>query len=188
MALVPGDHVGQGADADRLPAGCTAAPPRVGIECPKQRQRRAADGAQLADEIGEGAGVEFRGWDVGILVEARERRLIAAGDAQRAIRHDALDVREVADDFLHAPFAVPVAVHGAGVRQAAQQHRGLLDLRGEHDDRIGFRNPADVADIMRRNLVRLGTADCPQRHAGLPPSSVTAIAFTVFPSPVSMRR
>ena len=188
MALVTGNDEGKRAHTDRLAARSTAPPPRVGVEGTEQGQRRGARGAQLAHQIGEGPRIELRDGDVGILVESGERRLVSARDPQGAIGHDALDVGEMPDHFLDAPFAARVAVHRGVVGKAVEHGCRLLDLRGAHRDGIELRDPLDVADEVRRDFIGFGTSDRTGRHAGFPPSSVSAIAFTVLLSPVRMRR
>src|SRR6185369_4865879 len=120
--------------------------------------------------------------------EARQRRRVTARDPERAVRHDALGVGEMADHFLDAPFAAAIAIHRVGLGESAQQRRGLFELRCAYDDRIGLRYPFDVADIMRWDFIGLRTADDAGIHGFLPPSSFSAIAFTVLDSPVRMRR
>src|SRR6266550_1965329 len=188
MTLVTGNDEGKRAHTDRLAARSTAPTPRVGVEGTEQGQRRGARGAQLAHQIGEGPRIELRDGDVGILVESGERRLVSARDPQGAISHDALDVGEMPDHFLDAPFAARVAVHRGVVGKAVEDGCRLLDLRGAHRDGIELRDPLDVADEVRRDFIGFGPSDRTGRHAGFPPSSVSAIAFTVLLSPVRMRR
>src|SRR6266516_7968485 len=70
VPLVPGNHVRERADADRL-AICRAAPePGLRVKRPQECQRRCAGGAQLSDEIGERAVVELPDRYVGVLVES----------------------------------------------------------------------------------------------------------------------
>ena len=94
----------------------------------------------------------------------------------------------MADDFLDAPLAAVIAVHRLGLGEAAQHRDRLLDLRRAHHHRIELGHALDVADIMRRDLVGLGASDDARIHDDFPSSSVSAIAFTVFPSPLMMRR
>ena len=188
MALVSGDHEPERAHADRLAARRPAAPPRIGVERAQQRERRGPRGAQLPDEIGQRAAIELGDGDVGVLVESGQRRRVAARDAQRPVGHDALDVGEMADDFLDAPFAAAIAVHRVRLGEAAQQRGRVLDLCRAHDHRIELRDAIHVADVVRRNLVGLGPSNRPRVHGDLPSSSVSAIAFTVLPSRVRIRR
>src|SRR6266576_2773698 len=98
------------------------------------------------------------------------------------------EIGEMPDHFLDAPFAARVAVHRGVVGKAVEDGCRLLDLRGAHRDGIELRDPLDVADEVRRDFIGFGTSDRTGRHAGFPPSSVSAIAFTVLLSPVRMRR
>src|SRR2546430_16337694 len=97
MPSMPRNHVRDRPHADGLAARGAAPPPRIGIECAQQGERRRPGGAQVADEIGERAGVELCNRDIRVLIESRQRRGIAARDPQRPVGHDALDVGEVAD-------------------------------------------------------------------------------------------
>src|SRR5213592_3757348 len=111
MPFVAGNHVRDRPYAHRLAARGAAPSPCIAIECAQQGEGRRPGGAQLADEIGERAGVEPCNRDIRVLIESRQRRGIAARDPQRPVGHDALDVGEVADDFLDAPFTVRVAMY-----------------------------------------------------------------------------
>ena len=188
MALVPGNHVRERADADRLAARDAAPAPGVGVERAQQRHGRRARGTELSEEISERAAVELGDRHIGVLVETGQRCGVAARDPQRAVRHDALDVAQMADDFLDAPLAALVPVHRLRVGEAAQQVDRLFDLRRAHHHRVELGNALDVADIMRWNLVGLRPSGGSRVHDALPPSSVSAMAFTVLPSPVRMRR
>jgi hypothetical protein len=73
---------------------------------------RQVGGAYKPEFVGEGHETPVvigRGGHVVVLVEARERRLVTAADAEGAIAEDALAVDQMADDLPDAPFAGRVA-------------------------------------------------------------------------------
>src|SRR5574341_1200887 len=138
--------------------------------------RRARYGAPPQDRRVSGC----RTWRRG---RKRSRRSWGAASYRRAQcaardTHDTLDVGEMADDLLNAPFAALIAVQSVRFREAAQPRRGFLDLLRADHHRIQLRDALDAADVMRRDLVGLGAPDGALVHAFLPPSSVSDIAFT----------
>src|SRR2546422_9553531 len=80
MPFMPRNHVRDRPHAYRLAARGAAPSPCIGIECAQQGEGRRPGGAQLADEIGEPAGVEPCNPDIRVLIESRQRRGIAARD------------------------------------------------------------------------------------------------------------
>src|SRR5262245_25338954 len=93
-----------------------------------------------------------------VLVEAGQRRLIAAGDADQAIAEDAFAVGDMADQLLHGPFAVGVTVIAPVLRQRPQpielSNLILEQLRWSAIGHLG-----DVAGIEGGEFGRIGTGN-----------------------------
>jgi hypothetical protein len=78
MQFVAGDHICQRADGDFVLAGDAATGPGCFVEIAKQRDRGAADGNVILDEIFERTARERAIADVIVLLESCEGRLISA--------------------------------------------------------------------------------------------------------------
>jgi 3-hydroxyacyl-CoA dehydrogenase len=87
--------------------------PRPGsfVEAAHHDQCRGADRGEFLEQAGRTARFEVPVRHVLVLVEARERSLVAARDPQRAVREDPLRVAQVADHFFHAPLPGRIARH-----------------------------------------------------------------------------
>ena len=105
MQLMPRDDVGQRAHADCILAGDAEPRPRLFIEVAKQRQRGAANGDEVLDQIGQRTLRKRTVADVVVLFEAFEGCGVGARDAEGAVGKDALGIADVAEDFLGAPFS-----------------------------------------------------------------------------------
>ena len=76
-----------------------------------------------------------------VLLERRERCLVAAGDAEGAVLHHPLGVGHVADHFLDRPLVGRVAGLGLGLGQAAVPGHRLVEL-----SRHGLGEVVDILD------------------------------------------
>src|SRR5208283_860205 len=112
MERMAGDDEGEGQDGDFLAAGVAATQPGGVVERAEEGDCGPADGGEFLQQIGEFARGGVRGFDVIVLFEARERGLIAAGDAEHAIGKDALGVIYVTKSFLDGPLAGFIAKVG----------------------------------------------------------------------------
>ena len=109
-------------------------------------------------------GVEPAAGDVGILVEALDRRRIAPSEPQSAIAEDALRIADVSHDFFDAPFPGCVAREGLRLRNAAQQRGGLAAVAHQRLQEIAVGDLADVGAVIGIVLGGRGTWDRGGRH------------------------
>ncbi|HEX6900638.1 MAG TPA: hypothetical protein VF789_13015 [Thermoanaerobaculia bacterium] len=77
----------------------------------KDREVGGADEGEFVNKRYEVPEVIARGGHVVVLVKARERRLVAAADAEGAMAEGALAVDQMTEDLSDAPLAGPVAIH-----------------------------------------------------------------------------
>ncbi len=112
MSLVPRDRVSEAADRQRMAIGNPAPGPCLVVQAAEEQQMRPADQLELMHEDGQGTRVEPAELDVGILVEARQRGRIVAGEPEGTDAEDPFAVDQVADDLLDAP--------GVGARAASR--------------------------------------------------------------------
>src|SRR5262245_46657190 len=105
MEFVAGEGEADGANADLLAVSGAAASPGLGIEVAEQRDRRAAHGDEVFDEVLEGAAGERAVANVVVLLEAFDRGLVATRDAEGTVGEDAFGVVYVAEQFFDAPLA-----------------------------------------------------------------------------------
>jgi hypothetical protein len=93
-----------------------------------------------------------------VLVEAGERRLIAAGDARQAVAEHPLGVGEVADHFLHRPLAVGIRIVALVLGQRRQPFE-LRDLLREEPGRTAVGHFAHVAGVKSSELGCVWSSD-----------------------------
>src|SRR6202035_3679498 len=92
MELVAGDGVGHRPYAHLGAVGDAAARPGLVGQGGEEGEARRAHDLELLRELGQPAAAEGAGPDVGILLEARERRAIGAREPQGAVGEDPLGV------------------------------------------------------------------------------------------------
>jgi len=131
------EDVGQGAGCGGVIAGDAFAEPGGVGQVPQEQDGRAANMLELFQQLGPGAAVEIGGVDEGILVEARERCLVGAGDTEKPVGHDSLSVGDVAEDLLDCPLAWRVAVQVYGFVEGLEELEDRTELVLEGLDWIG---------------------------------------------------
>ena len=155
---VADDDVEQGARADRVAI-------RGSPTFPAGRRRSAHEpdggishGNPIRQELVEWPPIDTGGSHVDVLIESRQRSLIAAGNSKEPIAEDSFHVRHVADDFPDAPFVRGVAKTRLRVRNGGQKGRHSVALRGQIANRIGtVSNASDVACVERGVFIGLWT-------------------------------
>src|SRR6185437_10483710 len=90
--------------------------------------------------------------------------LLAAGEAQRAIRHDPLGVGYVSDDLFDAPLTRLIAEQCVRVRERAKHGARRGRLLVEYLDQVAVGDSRDVPVEVLRVLAFLGTRDAGISH------------------------
>jgi hypothetical protein len=110
----------------------------------EQRERRGAHGGVLVEQVGQPARVEVGRFGIRVGVETRQRRAVAAREAQRAHREDALGVDHVPQDLADAPLAGRVRPQRRRV-QGREQRARLVALARERRQQVAVGHLGDVA-------------------------------------------
>src|SRR6185437_12413429 len=105
MPLMPGDDVEQRPYTHFLAARYAASRQHGLVRMPHELDRRGAYDLQLFQQVTERPAPEIAGRHIRVLIEAGERRGIAAADAQRPIGEDALGIDHMSNDILRRPLA-----------------------------------------------------------------------------------
>lgn len=157
VAGVADDEVGQGVHAHGVGVGLPAPRPGRGAQAPEKEHVRPAEGLELGHQVVQREPVELGRPDVGVLVEARQRRRVAAGEAEGAVAEDPLRVRQVADHLLDAPGVrrVPPVAHG--LRDGTQQGEQVGELRFQGRQHVVLRHERRVGGERGGVLGRTGS-------------------------------
>src|SRR5580693_2380750 len=144
----------QGSHGDGIIACRAAASPSLGIERPKKRKRCCANESEFRDKIGERLLGKISVFYVIVLLKTRQRRLVAARDAEGAVGKYALGVAEVPDDFLDGPFVWSVAEIAVALGARREELGGLEALGFELREHVATLNFGDVSFVERRVFAR----------------------------------
>jgi hypothetical protein len=150
MELMADEDAGDCQDGDRGIIGRTVPQPCFGRKAAKELHIRPTNRFELPGQLFNGSPVELSGRDIAVLIESRQRCLIAAGDSQGAVAHHPFGIGHMADDFLQTPFAFGIA-KAASIRRSEQQLSSLQNLRGKKLEQVSFGYASDVAGIVRMN-------------------------------------
>ena len=146
--LMPGRDVRQCADGYFVLIDNAAPHPGRFVQVAKKGERGAAYRDVVFDDLGQGAVIEWRVADVIILLEAGQRGLVPAANAEGSIREDALSVAHVSEQFFHAPLAGRIADVAIFFFAATQKDQHLSALRIERREDVVSLHLGNVAYVI----------------------------------------
>src|SRR5208283_1117862 len=121
VPLVPGKNIRQGTHTDLLLIGHAPPQPCCRIERVQQRNAGSPHRREFFQKFHQGPRREIPGFYLIILLEASERRLVCARNAQHAVSKDTLRIADVSEHFLDGPFSFRVTELGTRLAQTSQQ-------------------------------------------------------------------
>src|SRR5215831_3294798 len=152
-------QVGDGADTEFGVVRYAASRPGWFVQIAIERQRGAADGDVILDQVSDRAMREGAVLYVVVLLKTGQRGAIAAGDTEGAIGKNSLAVADVAEHFFQGPFIGGVAEVAIFVVTPAEENQHLAALGFERADDIAGGNKGDVALMIRGIFAGFGTGD-----------------------------
>ncbi len=124
------------------------------VEAAEREEIAAADEKQLVEEGREGDRMSPGRRRVGILVEGRQGRPIAAADAERAVAEDALGVDQVVEEFADAPLSCFVAPGLPIGGDRAHDRTEDVELLLEREQRVRFGREGEIGLVVGAVLGR----------------------------------
>src|SRR5262245_3209729 len=164
VITVPGNDERERSNTERAAIGIAAPGPGPILQAAEQRERASTHRVELLDQLGEALVVESRMGDVVVLVEARERGLIRAREAQRAVGEDSLRVGDMAEHLLDAPLLRRITQRALRFVQASEKAPHHLALALQRRHRLVLRDERDVLPVVGGMLLGGGANGGDETH------------------------